>query len=248
MQYGMFLHQLGEQLELAETKLLRAAELFADSSTPIGAEMAQALMGLLDARRSQHAAAMRAALLSAAFVREPSVSGVSAMAEATPQEQQAKTGLLKKVGRKLRKHEDTLHAPPAPEERALEGFLMKRKKGNDQITTKLRWMVLAKGELHYYGSASLAAHHGSVSLAGARVSLQDPTLLLELAEGVSYVFSSDFAQDSPSVLKWHDALQTAITALGKRSPGPPRASPPASSNNDNRMTGSFKSFKKLLGK
>jgi hypothetical protein len=124
---------------------------------------------------------------------------------------------------------------------------MKRKKGNDSLTTKKRWMILTAEELFYYRDGSLTYLCGSLALVGARVALQDPVLTLELGDGVVYLFTSDFeSPNQPSVLRWHDALRAALLKRPGRASG--KASPPTKASDALSGVSSFKSFKKLLHK
>ena len=230
MRYGLFLHRIECNLAVAEDKLLAAAELFMAAGVELGQELVLALVGLLDKRKqTEHASRLREAFLPLqhALMREPST---------LPDEtKESSSRLLQKVGKILRKHTGEAEAE---EQRMLEGYLWKRKKGKEKLSTKKRWMVLCgSGELRYYADAR-GRLLGTIPIVGATVTLEDPVLAVEThpeaAAGKAYYFTTDF--EGPSIMRWHDALRNASGRSPRFFPPPAHAHREGGSAKDSSHT------------
>ncbi len=230
MRYGLFLNQIESNLGVAEDKLLAAAELFCAARVDLGQELVLALVGLLDKRnQKEHATQMRQVFLPLqhAMVREPSVLS---------EEGKDSTWLRGKMVSKILRHKPCSSSEDvssvAADERLMEGYLLKRKKGNEKMTTKKRWMVLTtSGELRYFVDAK-GRLLGSIPVQGSSVSLEDPVLSIEVTSdsGSVTVYHLTCDSEGPSVMRWHDAL---VAVSGKS----PRFVAPLVQSHNNILSG-----------
>jgi tetratricopeptide (TPR) repeat protein len=228
MRYGLFLYRVESNLAVAEDKLLAAAELFLSVGMELGQELVLALVGLLDKRKqAEQAARLREAFLPLqhALMREPSILPPEDAGAAATRESSSK--LLQKMGGKVGKilRKTPLEAE-AEEDRVLEGYLLKRKKGKEKLATKKRWVVLGRGgELRYYTDVK-GRLLGTLQLQQSTVSLEDPVLAVELhsesgSSGETYYFTTDF--EGPSIMRWHDAMRNASGRSPRFFPPPARS-------------------------
>jgi hypothetical protein len=207
-------------LAVAEDKLLAAAEIFLSVGMELGQELVLALVGLLDKRKqAEQAARLREAFLPLqhALMREPSVLPP----EEAVATRDTSSKLLQKMGKILKK---SAQESEGEDDRVLEGYLLKRKKGKEKLSAKKRWMVLGRsGELRYYTDAK-GRLKGALQLLQATVTLEDPVLAVELhsdsGASETYLFTADF--DGPSIMRWHDAMRSASGRSPRFFPPPAR--------------------------